>query len=67
MAVQTIKVSLNTDLDSAKCGVIDVETTGFQGKGCGAIHAMFAGIGEMTKIVKKPEYRATQQQPVQQR
>jgi len=49
---KTITVELDPDTAS-----ISVDTNGFQGQGCDAIHKMFANIGTVTASKKKPEYK----------
>lgn len=61
---KTINVILNTDPTSEDCAKVTVDTNGFEGKGCDAIHQMFANLGEVTSNVKKPEYKAIQRQQV---
>jgi len=41
-------------------GGFSVDLTGFQGQGCGDVIKAFANIGEITKEVHKPEWKATQ-------
>lgn len=62
MAAQTINIEVDHDLNSATAGQINVETSGFKGKGCDAIHAAFSSGNGVKKNVKKPEYKAVQQQ-----
>jgi hypothetical protein len=54
MATKTVKVAFNTET-----GVLDIQTEGFQGKGCEAVHAAFAG-GTPKNFVKKLEYNQVQ-------
>ena len=39
---------------------ISVNTEGFQGKGCEAIHKAFSQLGKVTEHKKKPEYHKVQ-------
>lgn len=49
---KTIKIAL--DLDSQE---MSVDLDGFHGIGCAAITKGFEELGEVTKDIKKPEYK----------
>lgn len=55
---QTVKVTVTTE--GPEAGQISVETSGFQGQGCAAIHLAFSSGGDRKTFTKKPEWNATQ-------
>lgn len=48
---------ITIDIDK-EAGTFSVDTEGFHGQGCSAIHKAFESMGTVTKDVKKPEYYA---------
>ncbi len=48
------KIKIALDLDTQD---ISVDLDGFHGVGCGAITKAFEELGEVTKDIKKPEYK----------
>lgn len=55
---KTVTVTVTTE--GPEAGIISVETSGFNGVGCAAIHAAFSDGGERKTFTKKPEWNATQ-------
>lgn len=54
-----ITVTIDTGNESLQdAGAFSVDLTGFQGQGCDAIIRAFEGVGEATKTIHKPEWRA---------
>jgi hypothetical protein len=51
MADKIITIELDPNTET-----MSVETDGFNGQGCKAIHAAFESMGKVTKEVLKPEY-----------
>lgn len=57
---KTVSVTVTTN--GPEAGSITVETHGFNGKGCQAIHDAFSSGGDRKTFEKKPEYNQTQTQ-----
>lgn len=55
MAAKTITVLFDPETDK-----ISVETSGFQGEGCTAMHQAFSGSATPAEFIKKPEFKAVQ-------
>lgn len=53
-------ITVSVTLDGPGAGNVAVETHGFQGKGCEAIHNAFSNGGTRKSFKKKPEYNQTQ-------
>ena len=51
MADKIITIDLDPETET-----MSVDTAGFNGEGCGAIHEAFKAMGTVTKAVIQPEY-----------
>lgn len=53
-----VTVTIDTGVDSLQdAGSFKVDLTGFEGQGCDAIVDAFAGVGDATKKMHKPEWK----------